>query len=251
MIDFERLEREKDTLREQFLSAKPFPHIAIDNFLKPGCAEKLYADAADPDPKYKIKDPVFSKNRFQYPHYKVFSENYKELSEDVQSERFAKIISYITDADIFFDPDFHGGGLHIGTKNAHLDMHADFNYHPKHQNWYRYLNLLLYLNKDWKPEYGGSLKLEDARTGEKTEVEPLLNRLAIMHCREYTLHGYDTTHFPEGKYRTSVAIYGYTLHDKPIEKPRTTIWVDRNSPFKQLLAKAWLPAVAIKKKLFG
>jgi hypothetical protein len=79
MIDFERLEREKDTLREQFLSAKPFPHIAIDNFLKPGCAEKLYADAAEPDPKYKIKDPVFSKNRFQYPHYEVFSENYKEL----------------------------------------------------------------------------------------------------------------------------------------------------------------------------
>ena len=139
----------------------------------------------------------------------------------------------------------------MGTKNAHLDMHADFNYHPKHDHWYRNLNLLLYLNKDWKPEYGGSLKLQDPRTGEKTEVEPLLNRLAIMHCREYTLHGYDTTHFPEGKYRTSVAIYGYTLHDDYKEKPRTTIWVSETNPFKQALAKAWLPAVAIKKRLVG
>jgi len=251
MIDFDRLEREKDMLREQFLSAKPFPHIAIDNFLKEGYAEKLYADAALPDQDNKIKDPVFSKNRYQYPQYEVISENYKKLSEDVKSERFASLISYITDEEIFFDPAFHGGGLHIGAKNAHLDMHADFNYHPKHKNWFRNLNLLLYLNKDWKKEYGGSLKLEDARTGEKTEVEPLLNRLAIMHCREYTLHGYDTTHFPEGKYRTSVAIYGYTMHEKPLEKPRTTIWVSKDNPFKQVLAKVWLPAVALKKKIFG
>ena len=255
MVDFERLEREKDMLREQFLSAKPFPHIAIDNFLKPGCAEKLYEKGAEmaknPDANYKIKDPIFSKNRYQFPNYRVISDDFEEFYKDVTSDKFAELISYITDEEVFFDKEFHGGGLHLGVENAHLDMHADFNYHPKHEHWFRNLNLLLYLNKDWKPEYGGSLKLEDARTGEKTEVEPLLNRLAIMHCREYTLHGYDETHFPEGKARESIAIYAYTLHDKPVDRPRTTIWVDRSNPFKQLLAKAWLPAVAIKKKLFG
>jgi len=251
MIDFERLRQEKELLKKQFLSAKPFPHIAIDNFLKEGCAEKLYNDAAMPNSKNKIKDPLFSKNRYQYPEYENISDNYKKLGEDIRSEEFASLISYITDEDIFFDPNFHGGGLHIGTKNAHLDMHADFNYHPKHLNWFRNLNLLLYLNKDWQKEYGGSLKLEDSRTGEKTEAEPRLNRLVIMHCREYTLHGYDTTYFPEGKHRTSVAIYGYTLHDKAHEKPRTTIWVSKDNLFKQLLAKAWLPAVAIKKRFVG
>ena len=251
MIDFERLEREKETLREQFLSAKPFPHIAIDDFLEEGCAEKLYETAAQPDNHYKIKDVFFSKNRYQFNNYRDISDDYAELFKDVSSEQFARLISYITDEEIFFDKEFHGGGLHIGTENAHLDMHADFNYHPKHDHWYRNLNLLLYLNKDWKPEYGGSLKLEDPRSGEKTEVEPLLNRLAIMHCREYTLHGYDTTHFPEGKYRTSVAIYGYSLHDEVVDRARTTIWVSKKNPFKKVLAKIWLPAVAIKKKLLG
>ncbi len=251
MIDFERLEREKEMLREQFLNAKPFPHIAIDNFLTPEGAEKLYATAANPDPKYKIPDPVFSKNRYQFPHFKEISEAFAEYHKDVTSKRFAEIISYIVDEEVFFDKGFHGGGLHLGTENAHLDMHADFNYHPKHENWFRQLNLLLYLNKDWRPEYGGSLKLEDARTGEKTEVEPLFNRLAIMHCRGYTLHGYDTLHFPEGKYRTSIATYAYSLHDKPKEKPRTTVWVSKDNPFKQLLAKVWIPTVAIKKKLIG
>lgn len=251
MVDFDRLEREKDILRERFLSAKPFPHIAIDNFLKPGCAERLYESAAEPDNKYKIKDVLFSKNRYQFPDYRGISEDYQKLYDDITSEKFAELISYITDENVFFDKDFHGGGLHLGTKNAHLDMHADFNYHPKHEHWFRNLNLLLYLNKDWKAEYGGSLKLEDARTGEKTEIEPLLNRLAIMHCRDYTLHGYDTTHFPEGKARTSVAIYAYTLHDEIVDKPRTTIWVSKSNPLKQLLAKVWLPAVAIKKKIIG
>lgn len=251
MIDFIRLREEKETLREQFLSAKPFPHIAIDNFLKEGRAEILYTDAALPQKENKIKDPLFSKNRYQYPEYKSISDHYKKLNEDVLSNEFSSLISYITDEDIFFDPGFHGGGLHIGTKNAHLDMHADFNYHPKHQHWYRNLNLLLYLNKDWKEEYGGSLKLHDPRSGEKTEVEPLLNRLVIMHTREYTLHGYDTTHFPEGKNRTSVAMYGYTLHEKQIDKPRTTIWISENNLFKQALAKIWLPTVAAKKRLFN
>ena len=251
MIDFERLHREKDELREKFLSAKPFPHIAIDNFLKEGCAEKLYEEAPKPDPKKRIKDPFFSKNRYQYPNYKEFSENYRKFYEDITSQEFAELISYITNEDIFIDSDFHGGGVHLGVENAHLDMHADFNYHPKHKNWFRNLNLLLYLNKDWKPEYGGSLKLEDARTGEKTEVEPLMNRLAIMHCRSYTLHGYDLTNFPKGKARTSIAIYGYTLHDKVKDKPRTTVWVSKTNPLKQAMAKAWIPAVAIKKKLLG
>jgi hypothetical protein len=161
------------------------------------------------------------------------------------------LISYITDEEIFFDPTFHGGGLHIGANNAHLDMHADFNYHPKKHEWFRNLNLLLYLNPEWKSQYGGSLKLEDARTKERREVEPLLNRLTIMHCRGYTLHEYDTLHFPEGKYRTSIAIYGYSYHEESREAPRTTVWVDEKNPFKQLLAKVWLPAVALKKRVVG
>jgi hypothetical protein len=251
MIDFERLEREKDVLREQFLNAKPFPYVIIDNFLTPEGAERLYETAANPDPKYKIKDPVFSKNRFQFPHFKELSDAFAEYHKDIISPRYAELISYITGEEMFFDPGFHGGGLHLGTENAHLDMHADFNYHPKHDDWFRNLNLLLYLNKDWKKEYGGSLKLEDARTGEKLEVEPLFNRLVIMHCRSYTLHGYDTLHFPEGKYRTSIATYGYVKHKEQVEKPRTTVWVSKDNPFKQALAKAWIPIVAVKKKLVG
>ena len=83
----------------------------------------------------------------------------------------------------------------------------------------------LYLNKEWKPEYKGHLKLVDLRTGEKKELEVPFNRMIIQQTRAFTLHGYDQTNFPENRYRTSIATYAYTLHQHPIEKPRTTDWL--------------------------
>ena len=110
---------------------------------------------------------------------------------------------------------------------------------------------MLYLNKDWKKEYGGQLKLEDTRTGEKSEVDVPFNRLAIMHCRGYTLHGYDPINFPEGQARTSIAIYAYTVHEKVLEAARTTSWkVGKDKPMKYLLSKIWVPAVKLKSLLF-
>lgn len=251
MIDFERLENEKEKLREQFLNARPFPHICIDEFLEPGYAEKLYEAIPEPEKKNKSRDYIFAKNKFEFSNMKKFSSDFVKLYEDLTSDNFAKLISYITNEDIFIDPKFHGGGIHLGGESSYLNMHADFNYHPINKNWFRNLNILLYLNKDWKKEYGGSLKLKDGRTGESTEVEVPMNRLAIMHCREYTLHGYDQTNFPEDTYRTSIAIYGYSLHDKQLEAIRTTYWVDDKSAVKRLIGKLYLPAVKIKNKLFG
>jgi hypothetical protein len=69
-----------------------------------------------------------------------------------------------------------------------------------------------------------------------------------MHCRGYTLHGYDPINFPEGSYRTSIAAYAYTLHEQPKESPRTTEWhVSTNQGLgKYVLSKLWVPAVKVK-----
>jgi hypothetical protein len=76
--------------------------------------------------------------------------------------------------------------------------------------------------------------------------------MVIQLTRKYTLHGYDVTHFPDGLYRTSIAAYAYTIHQYPIEKPRTTDWHPQdNQPVKKLLAWMYDPAVKIKNKIFG
>ncbi len=251
MIDFIRLEKEKDILRGKFLIAKPFPHIAIDEFLSKGNAEKLYSIIENPEMKNKSRDYIFAKNKFEYSNMMNISEDFKILYEELISDKFAKLISYITNEDIFIDSKFHGGGLHQGGENSYLNMHADFNYHPVNQTWYRNLNMLLYLNKDWKPEFGGKLKLKDKRTKEAIEVEVPMNRFVIMYTRGYTLHGYDAISFPKDTYRTSIAIYGYSIHDKQIESIRSTYWIDEKNPIKNLAARIILPMVNIKNRFFG
>jgi Rps23 Pro-64 3,4-dihydroxylase Tpa1-like proline 4-hydroxylase len=248
MIQFDFIEANQDKFRNQFLQAQPFPHIGIDQI----CDEKKLLELYHSIPEIDTPsaDYVFAKNKYEKSRYKELGGVFEELYNDLTSDRFKKWLSYITNEEVFVDDSFYGGGIHQGRKGSFLDMHADFNYHPLHKNWFRNLNLLLYINKDWKKEYGGELQLEDKRTGVKTEVDVPFNRLAIMHCRGYTLHGYDPIHFPEGTYRTSIAAYAYTLHEVPKESARTTEWhVKKDAGLgKYVLSKVWVPAVKLKSK---
>ena len=245
MIQFDLIEANKEQFRQQFLNAKPFPHIAIDGICNHEKLTELYN--LIPNIETPSADYVFAKNKFEKSKFYELGGVFQELYDDLTSERFKNWVCYITNENVFIDNTFYGGGIHQGKKGSFLDMHADFNYHPIQNNWYRNLNLLLYINKDWQPDYGGNLRLEDGRNSEKTEVAVPFNRLAIMHCRSYTLHGYDPINFPEGTYRTSIAAYAYTIHQDNVEDARTTVWhVKKTNPIKYALSKIWVPAVKLK-----
>jgi Rps23 Pro-64 3,4-dihydroxylase Tpa1-like proline 4-hydroxylase len=248
MIRFDYLEANKEAMRQEFLNKRPFPHIGID-----ACCDKEKIDALYskiPEIQTESADYIFAKNKFEKSRFTELGPEFQELYDDFTSERFRDWLCYVTGEDIFVDSKFYGGGIHQGKKGSFLDMHADFNYHPLEETWFRNLNLLLYLNKDWKPEYKGHLRLEHKDTGEKTEVEVPFNRLVIMLCRGYTLHGYDPINFPEGKYRTSIAAYAYTLHENQVEAARTTEWKIEagQSPLKYFISKLWVPMVKLKSK---
>jgi Rps23 Pro-64 3,4-dihydroxylase Tpa1-like proline 4-hydroxylase len=250
MINFQFLESNKERLRSEYLFAKPFPYLIIDGFCEADKLESLYSKT--PELNNKSRDYVFANNKFEKSNYKELGPEFLELYNDLSSQRMNEFLSFIANEEIFVDPVNHGGGLHQGKKNSFLDMHLDFNYHPMNKGWYRNMNLLLYLNKDWKPEYKGHLKLEDLRSGEKKELAVPFNRMIIQQTRAYTLHGYDMTHFPDGKFRTSVATYAYTRHQHLVEKPRTTDWVVKDAqPVKRAIASIYGPAVKIKNMLFG
>lgn len=250
MLNLSFLEENKERLREEYLLASPFPHLVLDNICD---SEKLLsAYNKIPELNNKSRDYIFANNKFEKSNYKELGPEFQELYTELSSDRMNAFLSFIANEKVFVDPVNHGGGLHQGKKNSFLDMHLDFNYHPLNKNWYRNMNLLLYLNKDWKPEYKGHLKLMDMRSGEKKELEVPFNRLIIQQTRAYTLHGYDMTNFPDKVYRTSVATYAYTEHKHLIEKPRTTDWVVSDAGIvKKSIASIFGPAVKIKNALFG
>jgi hypothetical protein len=250
MINFQFLEENKEKLRLDYLLAKPYPYLVIDNFCDRAQLEEMYNSI--PELSNKSRDYMFANNKFEKSNYKELGPRFQEIYTEMSSQRMNDFLSFIANEKIFVDPANHGGGLHQGKKNSFLDMHLDFNYHPMHKNWFRNMNLLLYLNKDWKPSYKGQLKLVDLRSGEEKELEVPFNRLIIQQTRAYTLHGYDMTSFPENVFRTSIATYAYTEHQHHIEKPRTTDWVVKDGkPLKKAIASIYGPAVKIKNALFG
>jgi hypothetical protein len=59
-------------------------------------------------------------------------------------------------------------------------VHVDYNFHPQ-TKLHRRMNLLLYLNKDWKPEYEGYLELWDLESNvQLNSIAPLFNRAVIL-----------------------------------------------------------------------
>lgn len=252
MINFNLLEKNKSSYRTNYLSAKPFPHLIINEFCDSDKISLLYERI--PDLNSKSRDYMFAKNKFEKSNYGELGGLFMELQNDLRSERLNKFLSYISSQEVFVDPKNHGGGLHQGRGNSQLDMHLDYNYHPLNKSWWREMNLLFYLNKDWKPEFGGQLKLHDLRTDHKVACDVDFNSLVIQKCDDYTLHGYDLTSFPPGNHRTSIATYAFVKHTNILDNPRLTDWIPNNDNFsrsKYLFNLVSKVAIPFKNKIFG
>ncbi len=109
------------------------------------------------------------------------------------------------------DPYFSGGGLHQIKPGGKLGVHADFNHHDK-LNLDRRINVLIYLNKDWKEEYGGHFELWNKdMTAAEVKILPLFNRCAIFSTTSTSYHGHPTPlSCPPDRTRKSIATYYYS-----------------------------------------
>jgi Rps23 Pro-64 3,4-dihydroxylase Tpa1-like proline 4-hydroxylase len=124
--------------------------------------------------------------------------------------------------DLISDPFYRGGGLHNILPGGKLGVHADFNKHQKY-DLDRRLNLLLYLNKDWKEEYGGHIELWDKNMQKCVKrVLPIFNRVVIFTTTDHSFHGHpDPLNCPNPMSRKSLALYYYT-HGRPEEDESQT-----------------------------
>ena len=230
-----------------------FGYVVIDGFLNKSVVQDILDELPDPNSCNinKSRDYVFAKNKFEKSEFYDFGNSLSALFKDLISSEFSDILKKITGENVFVDSSFHGGGIHQGGEGSFLDMHADFNYHPIKDKWFRNLNILVYLNPDWEKEYGGELQLTNKNTGKKAAIEPILNRCVIMHTRDYTLHGYNKINFPSGTFRRSIAAYAYTQVDHT-EDVRSTTWYPNDAGiFKSLLGRHWPKIVKIKNIFFG
>lgn len=238
-------------LREEFENGDPFPLLVIDDFLDAATVEGLLAEFPAPDAMPKSRDYVFG-DKHELSSVAEQGPVSKSFYEALLGDRFQRFIGELTGKQLFVDPAFHGGGFHQSGDGGYLDTHVDFNVHPLHEDWLRTLNILLYLNEDWKPEYDGRLLLRTAPDDEPRAIEPLFNRGVLMYTNDRTYHGFRKLSLPEGVTRKSIATYAYELIDVGSVVPRTTGWSPEGGGLlKRSLAKHYNTAVKFKTKLFG
>jgi len=211
-------------LSERYRSAAPFPHIVIDDFLDPDVLRKVVAEFPSSDHKsYFDRDQ--ERLKFQFNPQEVSSGVVRNLFAELNGEAFLVFLEEMTGiGGLTSDPYFEGGGLHETKRGGHLGVHADFNIHSR-LKLERKLNLLVYLNDEWAPEYGGQLELWDKEMKEcVVRVEPILGRAVIFSTDLDSFHGHpEPLTCPPERSRRSIATYYYSAPEEGLAAlPRRT-----------------------------
>lgn len=218
---------------------EPYQHLVLENFFEeafanhalenfPSVDSEGWDNSLDQDIEIKLRSNWFSE--FDIPDgviniVRIFNSSYflKAISERFSIQKLIP------------DPYFTGGGLNITEKDGLLDVHVDGNYHDA-TGLNRRLNVLFYLNKDWKDEYGGHFGIYD-KTGKKCikQISPSFNSLVIFNTHDKSYHGLpNPLNCPAGMNRKSIILYYYTKEPRPsndtsVAEPHSALWVKRNN----------------------
>ena len=213
VFDHARYKAQVPALEAAYAGGKEFPHIVLDDFLD----GNILAEALASFPP--IRDDAW----IHYIHYnekkgglnkrEYIPEVLRHVIDELNSPLFVNWLTQVTGIEgLMADPGMEGGGLHQIERGGYLNIHADFTAHPHHRMWRRRVNVLVYLNPDWKEEYGGQLELwtkDVDRCFEK--VLPLFNRCVIFNTDSDSFHGHpDPLTCPPDRTRKSIALYYFT-----------------------------------------
>ena len=253
---FQNLDSVAKENKNKFLNNTPFPHLVFDNFFNEAFLDSIENNFPDLEQELGTTefDTKRDKKKFATDLNFVFPEKINFLLNILNSYKFLNFLQQLTGIKetLMPDPYFWGGGLHQMKKGGFLKVHSDFNYHPL-SKLDRRINILIYLNKEWKNEYGGHLELWDKNMencGKK--ISPIFNKMVVFNTNDFSYHGHpDPLNCPENMTRKSIALYYYS-NGRPKEEINeklrfhSTIYRNRKNTEENIEEK--MPEF---KKLFG
>lgn len=214
-INFNSLLERQTNIKADYQSKKPFRYVMFEDFFSPDQAELIYKDYPSiKDGKWDGTTYLDQKNKFQKTKFEensVMDRIFKEMN----SSEFLNWLQEVAEIEdkLIGDEELFGGGLHQSINGAFLNVHVDYNIHPK-TKFHRRLNVLVYMNKDWKDEYEGYLELWDLSQDDKVllgKYAPTFNRCVIFETNEISLHGHPKPlKTPKDVNRKSITTYYYT-----------------------------------------
>jgi Rps23 Pro-64 3,4-dihydroxylase Tpa1-like proline 4-hydroxylase len=240
MLNWEQLDASLDRYKEVFDAAYPFRHVVIEEFFEPEVAKAVEGgfDVALAHKNHEApKAHKDVSHKTGTPNWDVMTPAQVAALQAVNSSRFTRYLEKLTGVQpIHADPDLTGGGLHSSNRGGYLNVHTDFNFHPK-TGLHRRLNLIVYVNQQWNEDWGGALELWD-QTVTRCEARyyPKFNRAILFETSEISFHGHPMPmNPPDNVTRKSIALYYYSDWPEGLERRSKTNYV-LTPPQKALLS---------------
>lgn len=242
LFDEDRLQSLADRYRKAYAAAEPFPHVVIDDFLPADVCDQLIAEFPRRDDIDWLKFDRHHSKKLATKGDLQFKDFTREVLLAFNTAPCLRFLEALTSIEgLLPDPYYEGGGLHQIERGGYLKVHTDFNYHNK-LKLDRRINLIVYLNRDWKEEYGGHLELwERDMSGCVQRVLPVFNRCVVFSTTEWSFHGHpERLTCPPERTRKSLALYYYS-NGRPAEEraaPHGTNWQESRpvSPVRRVCA---------------
>lgn len=238
----EQLRDRAESLRVSYISAKPYPHVAIDNLFAPELLDRLVAEFSQPEHRdwlvWNSEHELKTTSR-GIDGLPIFTQMFCLW---LNSREVIKAIEPIVGIDnLVGDPVFRGAGLHEMHRDGWLEIHSDYTNHST-LPLTRRINLLIYLNRDWDSSWGGELVLQDRENPEiQVNYPPIFNRTIIFPTTDRTFHGVpNTLSCPRDRSRKLLSIYYWTPTPMPrfLRAGTPLQWASQpKRNFKKLLKK--------------
>ncbi len=177
---------------EDFIRAKPYPHIILDNFLDEGFFSNLDLENFNKvSSKGLTFDTDLEKNKWTSKNDKL-SNNLKLIVDKLNSYDFINNLYQLSKIEKLFsttEGNTELANYHEMYNSGFLGTHVDHSSEPKTGSPH-VLNIILYLTKNWVKEWGGETILANHNgTVIKKKIEYKSNRALIFLHSPFTFHG--------------------------------------------------------------
>jgi Rps23 Pro-64 3,4-dihydroxylase Tpa1-like proline 4-hydroxylase len=228
---------------EDYRRAKPFPHVVIDGLFTEQLLDEAVAEL--PTMARWAKYDTGNERKVVCSDVSAFGPAGEILVHALNGASFVRFLERLTGiGGLIPDPHLHAAGYMRVPPGGFLGLHYDFSTQQE-LRLDRRVNVLLYLNRDWRTEWGGQLELHsneplDSKRHTALDIEPLFNRLVIFNTPQ-ALHGHRRpVACPPDRARLCLSWYYYTVPPIPgwAARVRKVRFLGRRDPVR-LAVKAF------------
>jgi len=241
LFPYERYEARAEELGRTYRSSPPFPHLFFEDFLDGTLIHELADEFPAEMTDHWVRYRHVNENKASIDRWDDLPPKIAAVLRELNSPRFMALLEKITGIKgLLPDPDIDGGGMHQAWRGGFLNVHTDFTMHRHRPTWRRRCNLILYLNENWDPAWGGAIEVWSSDMNRCVDSMPCHVNRALLFDTPNALHGFpEPLQCPENRSRKSLQLYYYTVDEAEAPAPVATTYYARpkDSALKRLLVR--------------